>query len=273
MWGRRAILLILLLGVSAFTLGPFVWMLSSSLKTNAEILAPGGSGLIPRSPTLANYRFLFENVPFGTYLANTVFLAGASAVLATMISAMGGYALAKYEFRGRQVVSAMILGTMVLPPVVLLAPLFKVTQALGLIDSFWGIILPTTASGFGVLIMRQYLRSVPEAVIDAGRLDGASEFRIFWTLVLPLVRPILSALTIFTFLGAWNAYLWPLIVIRSEDKYPLTVAVTNVVASIYQQEYGVVLAGTLISIAPILVLFLVLQREFISGLTLGAVKQ
>jgi len=121
--------------------------------------------------------------------------------------------------------------------------------------------------------MRQYLQTVPAALIDSGRLDGASEFRIFWSIVLPLVRPILSALIIFTFLTAWNAYLWPMIVLRDEDNYLLTVALTNVVASIHQQEYGVILAGTLISIAPIIVLFLALQREFISGLTLGAVKQ
>ncbi|MCP4248649.1 MAG: carbohydrate ABC transporter permease, partial [bacterium] len=138
---------------------------------------------------------------------------------------------------------------------------------------FWGLILPGLASGFGVLIMRQYLQSVPDALIDAGRMDGASELRIFWSLVLPLVRPILSALVIFTFLGSWNAYLWPMIVLRDERNYLLTVAVTNVVASIHQQEYGMILAGTLISISPIILLFVLLQREFISGLTLGAVKQ
>ena len=166
-----------------------------------------------------------------------------------------------------------MLATMLLPPVVLLAPLFKLVQVLGMIDSYWALILPGSASGFGVLIMRQYLLSVPTAVIDAGRLDGANDLRIFWSLVLPLVRPILSALVIFSFLTSWNAYLWPMIVLRSEEHYLLTMGVTNVVASVYQQEYGAVLAGTLISIAPIIVLFCFLQREFISGLTLGAVKQ
>ncbi len=166
-----------------------------------------------------------------------------------------------------------VLGTMLLPPILLLVPLFKLVHTLHLIDSFWALIIPGAASGFGVLIMRQYLHSVPRDIICAGRIDGAGEFRIFWTLVLPLVRPIISALMIFSFLGGWNAYLWPMIVLRDEQNYLLTVAITNVVASIHQQEYGVIVAGTLVGITPIILLFLALQREFIGGLTLGAVKQ
>ncbi len=262
----------LLLVVTLFTLGPFIWMISSSFKTQDEIMGQD-SGLIPAEPTIRNYAFLFDQVPFLTYLANTVLVSSTAALLGAMVSAMGGYALAKFEFRGKRAVTVLILGTMLLPPVVLLAPLFKLVNALGMIGTFWGVILPGAASGFGVLIMRQYLRSVPAAIIDAGRLDGAGELRIFWTLVLPLVRPILSALVIFTFLGTWNAYLWPMIVLRDENDYLLTLAITNVVSSIYQQEHGVILAGTLISISPIILLFFALQREFISGLTLGAVKQ
>ncbi len=270
---KRLPMYVMLLFVTAFTLGPFVWMLSGSFKRQAEIGRPGGGSLIPEDPTGANYRYLFENVSFGGYLINTVYVASMTALVTTLVSAMGGYALAKFQFRGKGVVTAVVLGTMLLPPVVLLAPLFKLVSALHLIDSFWGLILPGAASGFGVLIMRQYLQSVPQALIDAGRLDGAGELRIFWTVILPLIRPITSALLIFSFLGAWNAYLWPMIVLRNEDNYLLTVAITNVVASIHQQEYGVILAGTLVGIAPIILLFLALQREFISGLTLGAVKQ
>lgn len=270
---NRLVLYAVLAFMTVFTLGPFVWMVSGSFKTQAEIVRPAGGSLIPESATLRNYRFLFDHVPFATYLVNTVFVASVTALITTLVSAMGGYALAKYGFRGKKVVTAVVLGTMLLPPIVMLAPLFKLVYALGLIDSFWGLILPGAASGFGVLIMRQYLRSVPNELIDAGRLDGAGELRIFWTVVVPLVRPILSALMIFTFLASWNAYLWPMIVLRDERNYLLTVAMTNVVASIHQQEQGVMLAGTLISIAPIILLFLALQREFISGLTLGAVKQ
>ena len=263
----------LLVFVTVFTLGPFVWMLSGSFKTQSEIMEPGLGHVIPAAPTVQNYEFLFKHVPFGVYFINTLYVASMTALVTTLVSAMGGYALAKYSFRGKILVTTIVLGTMLLPPVVLLAPLFKLVYALRLIDSFWALILPGAASGFGVLIMRQYLRSVPDDLIDAGRLDGASELRIFWRVILPLVRPILSALMIFTFLGAWNAYLWPMIVLRDERNYLLTVAVTNVVASIHQQEYGVILGGTLVSIAPIILLFLALQREFIHGLTLGAVKQ
>lgn len=259
--------------VTVFTLGPFVWILSGAFKTQAELMAPGLGSIIPRQPTLNNFAFLFERVPFAIYLINTTFVSAMTALVSTLVSAMGGYALAKYEFRGKRWATIIVLGTMMLPPVVLLVPQFRLIQNLGMIDTFWALILPAAATGFGVLVMRQYLQTVPAALLDSGRLDGASELRIFWSIVLPLVRPILSALVIFTFLNAWNAYLWPMIILRDEDNYTLTVAVTNVVASIHQQEYGVILAGTLISIAPIIVLFLALQREFISGLTLGAVKQ
>lgn len=261
-----------LTAVTVFTLGPFVWMISGAFKTQGEIMSSGWRP-IPREPTLNNFKFLFENVPFATYLVNTTYVAAMTALLSTLISAMGGYALAKYEFRGKKIVTAIVLATMMLPPVVLLAPQFRLIQSLHMIDTFWALILPSAATGFGVLVMRQYLQTVPVALLESGRLDGASEMRIFWSIVLPLVRPILSALVIFTFLNAWNAYLWPMIILRDEDNFTLTVAVTNVVASIHQQEYGVILAGTLISIAPIIILFLALQREFISGLTLGAVKQ
>lgn len=264
---------VLLLAMTVFSIGPFVWMLSGSFKGQSELNEPGMGTLIPERPTTANYRFLLHNVPFGGYFINTVYVASMAALVTTLVSAMGGYALAKYEFRGKRLVTTIVLGTMLLPPVVLLAPLFKLVYALHLIDTFWALILPGAASGFGILIMRQYLQTVPADLIDAGRIDGLSELRIFWSVVLPLVRPILSALLIFTFLGAWNNYLWPMIVLRGEENYLLTLALTNVVASIHQQEYGVILGGTLISIAPIILLFLLLQREFISGLTLGAVKQ
>ena len=264
---------ILLASMALFALGPFVWMLSGSFMTQEEITQPSGVGLIPQRPTLDNYRFLAARVAFGTYLVNTVFVASATALLTTLVSAMGGYALARYEFTGKRCVTVLVLGTMMLPGMVLLVPLFKLMYALRLIDSFWALIVPGAASGFGVLILRQYLLSVPQAIIDAGRIDGAGELRIFWSVVVPLVRPIISALMIFTFLGSWNSYLWPMIVLRDENNYLLTVAITNVVATIHQQEYGAVLAGTLISVSPIILLFLALQREFISGLTLGAVKQ
>lgn len=263
----------LLLLVTAATLGPLLWMVSGSLKTQAELMEPGLGQLVPVPATLQNYRILFARVPFATFFVNTVCVACLTALVTTLVSALGGYALAKYSFRGKTLVTAVVLGTMLLPAVVLLAPLFRVVCALRLIDTFWGLVLPGAASGFGVLIMRQYLGSIPGDLLDAGRLDGASELGIFWRVVLPLVRPITSALLIFTFLGSWNAYLWPMIVLRDERNYTLTVAVTNVVASIHQQEYGVILGGTLVSIAPIILLFLALQREFIAGLTLGAVKQ
>lgn len=270
---QTLLLYCLLVLVTLFTLGPFVWIFSGSFKVQSELLQPGFGNVIPVEPTTNNYGFLFENVPFAGFFLNTIYVSSMTALVTTLVAAMGGYALAKFEFRGKSIVTAIVLGTMLLPPVVLLAPLFELIHSLQLIDNFWALILPGAASGFGILIMRSYLMSVPNALIDAGRMDGASEIRIFWSVILPLVRPIVSALLIFTYLGAWNGYLWPLIVLRDDRNYLLTVALTNVVSTIHQQEYGVVLAGTVISIGPIILLFLGLQREFMHGLTMGAVKQ
>jgi ABC-type glycerol-3-phosphate transport system permease component len=270
---RTTLTYAMLLLVTFFTLGPLLWIVSASFKPNNEITQPGLGNVVPNEPTVQHYAFLAENVEFSTFITNTVYVSAMTGLLTVLVSAMGGYALAKYEFRGKAVVTGIVLATMLLPPVLLLAPLFRLIQTLHMIDTYWALIIPPAASGFGVLIMRQYMHTVPAALLDSGRLDGAGEFRIFWSIVLPLVRPILSALLIFTFLTAWNAYLWPIIVLRDENNYLLTVAVTNVVASAQQENYGVVMAGTVISIAPIIVLFLALQREFISGLTLGAVKQ
>ena len=155
----------------------------------------------------------------------------------------------------------------------LLVPQFCWLARLGLIDSYAAVILPGIASGFGVLLMRQYMLSVPADLLAAARLDGASEWRVFWTVALPLARPMTAALTIFTFLGAWNSYLWPLIVLRDSDKFTLTVGLTNVVSGLYSRQYGTLMAGTVVSIAPILLLFLAMQRQFLSGLTLGSVKE
>jgi ABC-type glycerol-3-phosphate transport system permease component len=233
---RSVLLYGALLLVTLFTLGPFVWILSSSFKLQKEVLEPGFGRIIPAEPTTQNYTFLFEHVPFAGYFLNTIYVSSMTALVTTLVAAMGGYALAKFEFRAKPLVTTVVLSTMLLPPVVLLAPLFQLIHAINLIDNFWALILPGAASGFGVLIMRSYLMTVPNALLDAGRLDGASELRIFWSVILPLVRPIVSALLIFTFLSAWNGYLWPLIVLRDDRNYLLTVALTNIVASIHQQE-------------------------------------
>jgi multiple sugar transport system permease protein len=195
-----------------------------------------------------------------------------TAILATLMCAMGGYALAKLDFKGRRAVSWLVLAAVIIPPTLLLAPSYQLLFQLGLLDTFTGLILPAAVPAFGVHLFRESASaSVPDQIIEAARIDGSGELRIFFTLALPLMRPMAGTFLLITFLGVWNNFISPQIVLQSEGRLPLAVAVAQL-KGVYYQDYGLQMAGTLISVAPVLVLFLLLQREFISGLTTGAVK-
>ena len=209
---------------------------------------------------------------FERSLLNSLFLSSTLSVAATLFCAMGGYALAKFRFAGRGIITGVVLGMLVVPGTLLLAPLYQLLFQLRLLDTYAGVLLPLAAPAFGVFLFRQAASStIPDALLEAARLDGAGEFRTFFMIVLPLLRPMVGAFMLITFLGTWNNYLWPQIVLQAGDKYPLSVAIAQL-KSVYAQDYGLLMAATLVSIAPPLVLFVTLQREFIAGLTSGAVK-
>lgn len=206
------------------------------------------------------------------YALNSTLYASLSAVLATLLCAMGGYGLAMFEFRGRGIITLMVFGTLVVPGAVLLAPMYQLVHRLGLIDSFAGLILPGIAPAFGVFLFRQAMSSsVPKQLLEAARIDGCSEMRMFFAVAMPLVKPMSGAFMLITFLAAWNNFIWPQIVIATPDKMPLAVGVSQL-RDVYAVDYGMLMAATLISIVPVASLFLVLQRDFIEGLTSGAVK-
>ena len=214
----------------------------------------------------------FSNQGIGRAIVNSFFFASVSSVLGVLGAAMGGYALSKYRFRGRAIIDWTVLAALVIPGAVLIAPGYQVLYWLGMLDSYTGLILPGVAPAFGVFLFRQSMRnSVPTELIEAARIDGCGELRIFFTIALPMVRPMAGALLLFGFLGAWNNFLAPQIVLSTPDKYPLAVFISQL-RGVYGTDYGLIMAGTLVAIAPILVLFLLLQKEFISGLTSGAVK-
>lgn len=250
---------------------PLAWALVSSFKTSGEIFT-FPPALIPAHPAAENYRRLINEAHFGRYFINSIFVASASTTLSLLFCSMGGYALAKFKFPGRQPLFAVMLGSMMVPFHVLMVPLFELMFHIGWIDTYWAIVVPFSASAFGIYLMRQYVLTVPDSLIDSARIDGAGEWRIYWEIILPVVKPALGALTIFVFLGEWNNFLWPLIVLRDESKYTLTVGLASLLGS-YQQQYGIVLAGSILAMVPVVLLFLFLQREFVSGLTLGAVKE
>jgi multiple sugar transport system permease protein len=264
---------------AALTLVPFAWLICAAFKTNADIFA---SDFLPRGEgwfgvawerlTLVNFQRLFAELGMGRALVNSIFLASWSALLATFCCAAAGYALAKFRFAGRGLMLSLVLAALVIPGPLLMAPGYKLLYELGLLDRFAGLLLPGLAPAFGVFLFRQaMLNAVPATLLESARLDGAGEFRIFFTLVLPLVRPMVGAYLMITFLGTWNNFIGPQIVLQNPASFPLSVAI-NQLRGLYGTDYGLIMSGTLISIAPVLALFLLLQKEFISGLTAGAVK-
>lgn len=261
------------------TLIPFVWMLTSALKNQHDYFAsfflPRGDGWLGIAwdrITLENFRRLFTEFPIGRAMLNSWMLASVTSTLATLACAMGGYGLAKFKFTGRDFLTTLVLGALIIPGSLLIAPGYQLLWQLGLLNSYAGLIIPSLAPAFGVFLFRQtMLNSVPAELLEAARIDGAGEFRIFFTIVIPLVRPMIGAFLLITFLGAWNNFIGPQIILQSPETFPLSVAINNL-RGLYATEYGLIMAGTLVSIAPVMCLFLLLQREFISGLTSGAVK-
>lgn len=220
----------------------------------------------------SNYRKLWQAVPFNRYFVNSVFIATASTLLALFFCSLGGFAFAKYQFRGKTILFGIMLASMMVPFQVLLVPLFSLMYHIGWLNSYNAIIFPFSVGAFGVFLMRQFIVTIPSELLDAARIDGCSEFGMYYRIVLPIIKPALGALTIYTFLSSWNGYLWPLIVLRDEVKYTLPIGLASLIG-IYRQEYGMLMAGTLLSLLPIVILFLAMQREFVQGITLGGVKE
>ena len=220
----------------------------------------------------SNYRNLWKTVPYNRYFINSVFIATASTLLTLFFCSLGGYAFAKYQFRGQKILFGLLLASMMVPFQVLLVPLFGLMYDIGWLNSYKAIIIPFSVGAFGVFLMRQFIVTIPSELLDAARIDGCSEFGIYYRIVLPIIKPALGALTIYSFLGSWNGYLWPLIILRDEAKYTLPIGLANLVG-IYRQDYGMLMAGTLLSLMPIVILFLAMQREFVQGITLGSVKE
>ncbi len=220
----------------------------------------------------SNYRNLWKAVPYNRYFINSVFIATASTLLTLFFCSLCGYAFAKYQFRGKTILFGILLASMMVPFQVLLVPLFGLMYDIGWLNSYKAIIIPFSVGAFGVFLMRQFIVTIPSELLDAARIDGCSEFGIYYRIVLPIIKPALGALTIYSFLSSWNGYLWPLIVLRDEAKYTLPIGLANLVG-IYRQDYGMLMAGTLLSLLPIVILFLAMQREFVQGITLGSVKE
>src|SRR4051812_18295032 len=269
--------------VGTVMLMPFAWLICAAFKDPAAMndytFFPPPSQVSHETVNLENLKTLFTQtntvqgpVSFWTYIFNSIFLASAGTFISLVFSSMGGYAMAKYRFRGRSSVMTFMLASLTIPGVALLAPNFEVIWRIGWMDTYKALLIPGAVSVFGIFLYRQAMMGLPDDLIEAGRIDGCGEFRIYLTIIMPLVRPMTGAFCLITFLAAWNAFLGPNIYLQSQSKVTLPVVVNQYVGT-YKQQYGVFLAGTLVAIIPPAVLFFALQREFISGLTSGAVKQ
>ena len=258
---RRWWLIVLLLLGLALTAVPFIWMLLGSLKTQQELVQQPPTW-IPETVTTDNYSRLWSRLDFPRYFWNSTFISLAITIANVVFCSMIGYALAKLRFAGRDLLFLLVIATLLVPGSVTLVPLFVLMSKLDLVDTYWAVILPAAAGPLGVFLMRQFMLAIPNDLLEAARVDGAGEFRIFWKIVVPLSAPAIAALGIITFLPSWNALLWPLVVLTSQEHYTLPVALAIFARGQFQADYGLLMAGAVALVLPIIVTFLLLQRQF-----------
>ncbi|MFE7835416.1 carbohydrate ABC transporter permease [Streptomyces sp. NPDC057474] len=269
-WGRPWLYLPLT-GLLLLMVTPFLWMLSGSFKPEADIrkIPPD---LVPTRPTLANYRELLGTLDFTSMFANSVIVALAVTAGNLLFCSMLGYALAKLEFRGKRAVFTLVIATLMVPGLVTFVPLYVLVSNMQLTGSLLGLILPFLATPFGVFLMRQFISTLPDELIDAARVDGCRELAIFWKIVLPLTRPALATLGIITFLGSWNNFLWPLVVAQNESQYTLPVGLALASSGQDFTRFGILLAGSVVVLLPVTIVFLLFQRHFVAGIATTGLK-
>jgi multiple sugar transport system permease protein len=261
----------LLIAGAALAAAPLLWMVSASLMPTGEANSFPPRWL-PSTVTFEHYRTLLTRMDVARYLGNSVMIAVGVTLLSLLLNSMAGYAFAKLRFRGRDPLFRILLGALVIPVQVAMLPLFLLLKAVGAVNTYWGVIIPAAASIFGIFLIRQYALSIPDDLLDAARLDGAGEFRIYWSIVLPVIRPMLVTLAIFTFLGVWNDFLWPLIVLSDSSRYTLPVALANLSGE-HVQDTELMMAGSVVTVLPVMLVFLALQRYYIQGIMVGSVKE
>lgn len=270
-WNAGQIVLVaVFVAVTALFVMPLVLMVTGAFKTNAEVLAVPPT-FLPQNPTLDNFRTVLAEAPYLLWYRNSLVVAIAVTAFAVFSSAVGGYIFAKFEFPLKRPLFVMILATLMIPFPVLLIPNFLIANRLGLLNSLWALILPGVVSAFGIFLIRQFAAGIPRDLIEAARLDGASEWAIFFRIAFPLLRPALAALGVFTFLASWNDYLWPLVAINDLDKSTLPLALTFF-NSTRSTRYDLVMAAATMAVIPVLIVFLIFQRQIVKALVLTGMK-
>ncbi len=266
---KRVLLTVVLIAGALVMFFPFLWTLTTSISPGAGLSAT--PQLIPDDPSFAAYNELFANTPFARVIANSLGLAVVTTILQLTTSALAAYAFSRLPFRGRGLVFALYLATMMIPIQVLIVPLFVQMRDFGLVDTYLGVLLPGVASAFGVFLLRQAMNSVPRELDEAATIDGAGHFRIFARIVLPLTGPAVATLTVFSFMSSWNSFLWPLIILRSKELQTLPLALAGLQGQ-YTTEWDVMMAGSVVSILPMLAIYLFAQKYVIQGVASSGIK-
>ena len=258
--------------LSLWMLLPFYWMISASLMTSKEIIQMPPP-LVPAVPQLQNYTRVTQVVDLARAYFNSILVTALSVAGILFTSSLAGFAFAKYQFPGRDVLFSMILATMMIPFFVILIPVFYVVKQFGWTNNYAGLIMPGLVSAYGIFMMRQFILTLPDELLDAARIDGANEFRIYWQIILPLTGPALATLGVFNMISVWNSFLWPLLVAQSPDLYTVPLALNSLrTFGMEAQVLNLQMAGTVASVIPTLIIFIFLQRYFTQGIALTGLK-
>jgi ABC-type glycerol-3-phosphate transport system permease component len=250
---------------------PFVWMISTSFKLPEDIFGYPPQ-FIPDNPTISNYTYIFQEKNLTKILANTFIISAVGTLLSLFFTSLGGYGFAKFEFPGKKPAFAFLLATMIIPGAVMMVPSFVIMRKFGWVDTFLPLIVPGAANAFGIFFFRQYISTISDELMDAARIDGASEFGIFWRIIMPIIVPGMTSLGLIFFMGSWNNYLGPLIYLKSPEKHTITLAINSLSGGAGLTAWGEQMAMSVISLIPLLIIFLVFQKQFVEGITAGAVK-
>lgn len=268
---RKIMIYLVLSGGGILMMMPFLWMILGAFKPLREVMVFPPT-FWPQEPTLANFQKVFAMIPFARYYLNTAFVTIIPTIITVITAAMAGFGFAKYKFKGAKVLFWLILATMMVPYPVTIVPLYVMAHQVGLVNTYTGLIVVGLSSAFGIFLMRQFILSLPDSLLDAARIDGCNEFRIFFSLILPLTKPALATLTLFTFTSHWNSYIWPLMIINSDHLRTLSIAIPLFNGQ-YEQYPNLVYAASLMSLLPILLLFIFTQRFFVEGITVSGLKE
>ena len=254
--------------LAVMTVFPLLWMLSIAFKAPAEVFQPG---LLPKAPNWDNFLYVLTEVPFIRYLLNTTFVSGVVTVIALWFHSMAGYALARLRFPGRETIFILIFSTFLVSLPVIIVPLFILVRSMGMLNTYWGMIVPAIFNAFGIFLLRQYYLSLPRELEEAAVIDGAGYWRIYWSVILPLSRPILASLAILFFLANWNSFLWPLTVASDNNLWVVQVGIANF-KSQYSASWNYIMAASTIVAAPMLILFVIFQKQIMESIKTSGLK-